>query len=634
LGHGAPIKRIELPPLALCDGADLLRRLGVKGEDEELKATVREYGGHALSLAILGTYLVEKFGGNARERFKTRPLTDASGSRGVPQDQILLKGEERAVFFARNMIASYEKWFEEQSDPIAQTALAILRVLGLFDRPAEQAWLSVLRQHQIRGLTEPFFATSEPEETWRKAIIRLRRAKLISGSPDSLAAHPLICQYFTDQLRDQFPDAARRAQSLLFDHLKSQGPSEPTVLEELEPLYRAVYHGCRAGRCSDAFELFWKHIVREERSLSTGKFGAFSRDLEALAHFFVDHWKTLVPGLERPVQAEIKMAVGFRLRTVGYLKEAKTLLCEALTYWKGQASAGGREKASKTANLLSVLSVHQGTLSEAVNYARAGVQQADKMPEDSADLRKKKLRQQMARGATLGHALLQVGRRKAAEDVLKDAERIQRQIEPRRYLLYSTKGFRYLDLLLDKEDYRAVLSRVRKIKNWVTEAYQTLDPALYKLCEGLARLIQDQHSTPQKIEEATGTLEEALDLLREAGFAENIIRGLLALAKAYRLSERFDDAKACLKEAQIIAGRAKMKLLRADCFLERAWLYLAQQQRAKAQRALAKAKAMVDEMGYGRRRQEVRKLERTLATITQNPDVGVAKASTLSQRAR
>jgi len=270
--QGPRVARIKLPPLTPQEGAELLVKLGVRGKQDELETAAREYGGHALSVALLGTYLHEWFDGDVKERFKIKPLIDPGARGRFPQDETpLLKGDERAVRLARTLVASYEKSFEEQGDPIAQTALAILRLLGLFDRPVEQEWLDFLREEPISGLTEPFFATAPNlEETWQKALRRLRSAKLIYGSPKPapmsapLAAHPLICQYFANQLQEHFRDAALRAHSFLFNHFKTQVVPDPRTREQLDSFYRAVYHGCKGELYSEAFNVFWEDIARKE----------------------------------------------------------------------------------------------------------------------------------------------------------------------------------------------------------------------------------------------------------------------------------------------------------------------------------------------------------------------------------
>ena len=57
---------------------------------------------------------------------------------------------------------------------------AILRMLGLFDRPAdEKAFGALLKSPAIPGLTESLIDLSPSE--WRTILARLRRARLLAG---------------------------------------------------------------------------------------------------------------------------------------------------------------------------------------------------------------------------------------------------------------------------------------------------------------------------------------------------------------------------------------------------------------------------------------------------------------------
>jgi TIR domain len=118
-------------------GAELLRRLGVKGKDSELQATSKEMGGHALALTLLGNYLRRAYGGDVRRR-----------------DEVDLGiADERQGGHAFRILHVYAQWLSEGPE------LAILRLLGLFDRPADAKALTALRaKPAIPGLTESWWA--------------------------------------------------------------------------------------------------------------------------------------------------------------------------------------------------------------------------------------------------------------------------------------------------------------------------------------------------------------------------------------------------------------------------------------------------------------------------------------------
>ena len=84
---------------------------------------------------------------------------------------------------------SYQTWFREGPE------LSVLRMLGLFDRAADEKALgTLLKPPAILGLTESLIDLRPTE--WRTILAKLRRARLLAGedphSPGQLDTHPLV----------------------------------------------------------------------------------------------------------------------------------------------------------------------------------------------------------------------------------------------------------------------------------------------------------------------------------------------------------------------------------------------------------------------------------------------------------
>jgi serine/threonine protein kinase len=126
--------RHDLDQLSSDAGAQLLRALGVKGYEAELRSASDEFSGHSLALTLLGSYLSDAYDGDIRRR------SEVSGH---------LADDLRQGIRARKVMESYETWFGEGPE------LSVLRMLGLFDRPAEGKALGVLlKPPAIPGLTQ------------------------------------------------------------------------------------------------------------------------------------------------------------------------------------------------------------------------------------------------------------------------------------------------------------------------------------------------------------------------------------------------------------------------------------------------------------------------------------------------
>src|SRR4029077_12765450 len=194
---------------------------------------------------------------------------------------------------ARKVMASYQNWFGEGPE------LSVLRMLGLFDRPADERALEVLlRPPAIRGLTESLTDLSPSGR--RTVIAKLRRTKLLAGEdPQNLGdldTHPLVREYFGEQLRRQRTDAWKECNRRLYSHYRAIAPQLPNSLRDMEPLFLAVICGCRAGLFLEALhEIYIPRIQRGNASFAANVLGARGALLSVLAHFFeAGRWGSLV----------------------------------------------------------------------------------------------------------------------------------------------------------------------------------------------------------------------------------------------------------------------------------------------------------------------------------------------------
>ena len=198
---------------------------------------------------------------------------------------------------AQKVMESYQNWFGEGPE------LAVLRMLGLFDRPAdEKAIAALLESPAIPGLTECLTGLGKIE--WRTIIARLRRARLLAAedpnNPGHLDAHPLVREYFGEQLRTQLSDAWRESNRRLYYYYQTLAPGLPETFREMEPLFLAVIHGCNAGLFREALrEVYIPRIQRENSSFAANGLGARGTLLSVLGQFFENGWESpVVKGTE------------------------------------------------------------------------------------------------------------------------------------------------------------------------------------------------------------------------------------------------------------------------------------------------------------------------------------------------
>jgi len=267
--EGISAPRRELEHLSSDAGAKLLRALGVKGQEAELRSASDEFGGHCLALTLLGSYLTDAYDGEirCREEVSTRLAHDV-----------------REGDHARKVMESYQTWFGEGVE------LSVLRILGLFDRPAdEKAIAALLKRPAIQGLTESLTDLSLTE--WRTILARLRRARLIAGEdphrPGHLDTHPLVREYYGEQLRCLRTEAWKECNRRLFNYYRGLAAPLPDSFRDMEPLFLAVICGCNAGLYRQTLhEVYIPRIQRGDAFFAAKVLGARGALLSVLARFF------------------------------------------------------------------------------------------------------------------------------------------------------------------------------------------------------------------------------------------------------------------------------------------------------------------------------------------------------------
>ena len=178
--------------------------------------------------------------------------------------------------------------------------------------------------------------------------------------------------------------------------------------------------------------------------------------------------------------------------------------------------------------------------------------------------------------------------------------------------LYSLRGYRYCDLLLDLDRYAEVRERAVNTLEWNDcAANSLLDIALDHLSLGRAELLAYEADRSGDLAEAS-TLNQAVDGLRKAGTIDHIPRGLLARAAYFRVAEQYGRARRDLDEAMRIATRSGMRLFECDAHLEYARLELAQGDREAARSHLTRAEELVAATGYHRRDKDLAELKAAL----------------------
>lgn len=571
---GKSVIHIDLENLSLKTGVQLLKNLGVKGTHSQLCDTVKEYGGHALALNLLGTYIATVHNGDVRKRDL------------IP---IISRVEEQGGH-ARRVMESYERWLKGKPE------LSILYIMGLFDRPAPgDAIDTLLEKPVIKGLTAQLQQISPDARKF--AIKYLQDLRLLSKHDDTqsntLDCHPLIRQYFGEKLLNENPKAWKKAHTYLYEYYKNIPEKEcPDTLEEMAPLLAAVAHGCQAGLYNESLEeIFFPRINRkgEKKTFITDTLGAINSELALLSHFFQNPWKETVKGINRDKKAYILSRTGLLLGLLGRHKEAEKPMKNGLDCYE---SIENWEEAASAARHVSRYYLTQGDLVNAETFARKGVDYAKKI-ENSYSL--------METHSTLGEVLHYTGRLKESEWAFEIAEQNKNQSNPEFPHLGRLHGFRHFELLLSLGEYEKVIEYATQTIKSKEQLEFVLGRSLHRVTLGRAYLYRALEKDSSNFSQAEKSLETALTELREAQQTRHIPSGLLALATLHRLKKEFPKAWGYLQETIEIADSAFLEIHKTDYLIEAGSLHLLQKEYVKAEEHLKEAMNRINKMGYKRR---------------------------------
>lgn len=707
----APQEKLER--LSRSAGVDLLQKLGVKGNPRrtisladgkekvnEFEKLVEDVKGHALTLNLLGSYLLAAHAGDIRK---------------VGLVKLEKADAEKQGGHAFRVMEAYERQFRHEGDT-GKRALAILRLIGLFDRPASANCLASLWAGEaIPGLTEPLICISE--DVRNTVLKRLEEARLLtvnhesSGALVSLDAHPLLREYFATRVKKGsiwlfhfrqvlhhispriLPTTRtwRTGHRRLFEHLcatapestksrfpqtlspeqlhamakelqkncrskeefveklahkmcelTGESPDSPVsapMLNDLQPLYHAVAHGCEAGLLNQALDIYNDRIHRRGDHYAANQLGAWASELGAIGCFFEQPWSRVSPAFRASVQCWLMGEAAFTLQALGRLTEALMPMRLALTSLVKQ---GNWIKAAELGANLSELELKMGiihpTLVNGVHVAGAVLDA--KQSVTYADRGGDAFTRQVNR-CTLWNALHQLGDQSIAKTGFFEAERFQAKRQPAAQFLYSMAGFQYCDLLLAEAE-RASWSAERgaqraefiKVCNAVSDrAAQNLKESEADAKTGFSQIALD-HLTLGRAALYRAILENAdlrllasdlshIDLavsgLRLAGTQPEIPLALLTRAWLRFLTDArigHESAQEDLDEAWEIAERGPMKLFLADIHLHRARLFFREKEYPKAwisaQADLVAAEKLINECGYGRRKEELADAKRAI----------------------
>ncbi|AIE84757.1 SEFIR domain protein [Fimbriimonas ginsengisoli Gsoil 348] len=606
---------VELPPLSDEAGAELLHsvgvnRLGVRPincDHEKLRDMTRRVNGHALTLFLYGQYLRRVNQG------------DISGASLIQFSEEDTDNKRNGTSF--RLFQTLEAWFAGSGEGTEFRQLAILRMMGLFDRPVLMSCLEHLMQAPpIEGLTEPMFVRHKGVAHDEVKVQPIERAKFnlalhhlidfglvfYANADDeitTLDCHPLVREYFAERLRTDDLEAWKQA-NLRLGHYYEDLVDEPYPKDhaKLDLIFQALVFYARAGMPKKSYRTFKLRILADDYYATKG--------LGMQAEVWVA-CKTILRHNEEQIdlvgKADILQQLGYTERSLGMLSDAIKSFnaCLEIREANYTGSKGEANLISIVAGLLGVTQLYSGDLrggllntTKAVKFSQG----AEDTPKYMYSLSSK---------GKVEHYLGQFGL--ACENLQKAYEMSKAPQNQREPSNCSNACFRWGELLLWKKAYaealevaddglafveRTGLGPMFKALLQVNRAYAMMAGAYRKEVDAIVKEL----------------LDTALQNFRRGGLDNETIRGHLALAHYYDWSGNPVEARFDLDEAWSMAELGQMRLHMADVLLLRARLFADQPERpwGDPEMHLFDARKLILECGYRRREAEWNELAERL----------------------
>lgn len=393
---------------------------------------------------------------------------------------------------------------------------------------------------------------------WQSIVERLIDLDLVTSpggqSASGFEVHPLVRSYFRQRLK-HLP-VWREANRRLLEYFSQTAKEFPVNLEEMEPLFSAIYHGCQAGLQQQVFDgLYYERVPREEKSFLNDALGGNEEDVATLANFFDLPWSVPSANFNDEGKAEVLNFAGYGLRAIGRFSEAEQAMRAVIPI---RESIEDFKEASNDNRNLSELLVFQGRMIDSIPFAKKAVEFAEKADRESSQTSAFRL-------GTLGNSLFLAGRIGEAETIFALAEERTKISRPRAPFLGGIAGFCRLRMHVHLGRFDAANTVLENIPkgDWKPAEFSELTKGLEILGWGILETFRTDTS-PKKFTNIIKVFARAISQLRKASIDYYICLALCYQCFFLKCIRSNDDYKRAHKEAASLAARLGANAISLD----------------------------------------------------------------------
>ncbi len=547
-------KNHPLIDLSVPDALSMLKKRGVRGSDDDIKEVINRYKGHALSLTSLAGYLDRYYGGDIKQ---------------APDIKFVLSDKKRFEDVGK-LLSRYAK-------KMSKAERAFLNIFSLFRQEVKQSDFEKVFRKKIEDTKFNDVLIKMNELDFKDLIDGLLDWRLISCDEKKklYTTHPLIKSYFESDFKKKDKKLCHKR---IYEYFGENAPERPKTLDQMQPLFEQVYHGCSAGLYDEVYwDVYQEKIDRMDEYFITHILGAWETDLSLVKTFFPEGDLSQMPLVsEKGHQSWLLNTAGLGLLYTGRPKEAEEPLKGATELYIEDNEIAF---ASVGYSNLADLQLRTSELEEGLESAKKALELAQTAKDEQYIVDSK---------AYLGWIYYLLGKTEEAEQNFKESDELEKKISE--FRLYSHRGVNYATFLISMgrvdEAFKLTEQNLEicNSQNWPDDISRC-----HRCLGAIERIKGDKKQSEEHI-------QEALEIGHKIGVPDLQIEALLERARLNLDMGKYDDAFRDANEVLKICSRTGFWFYEPAAAIILAKAYLEQkdfeQAKSNAKSAYEKAVSM------------------------------------------
>jgi len=550
-------ENLELTDLSEPDALLMLRNRGVEGDDEQIKEVIERYKEHALSLTLLAGYLKKHYKGDIEQ---------------APGEEFVLNDRKR--------FKDVDKLLRKYAEKMSEAERVFLNIFSLFRQDVTEDDFTGVFRKEIEDAKFNDVLVKMDKLDFRDLIEGLVDWRLIAcdEAKKTYSIHPLIKGYFETDFEEEDKKLCHKR---IYQYFGEAVPEEAETLEQMQPLFEQVYHGCGAGLYDEVWSnVYWEKIQRKQ-AFHVHQIGAWETDLSLVRTFFPKGDLSQIPLVSKKSdQGRLLNEAGLALKNTGRPKEAEEPIKTAIHLY-----IEDNEIANVSAGYINMAELQflSGEIGSGLESAKKALEMSEKAKSGWYTLVSK---------AYFGWILHLTGENKKADKEFREADELQIKFDPDGDRLYGLRGINYADFLISMKRIDEALELTKQNLEICHGLKAANDISRCQRCLGAIERIKG------KYKESQNHLQEALEGARKVGQPFLEIEALIEFGRLWLDMVKEKNAVRDANEALKLCWRTGFKFYEpgAEVVLGRAYLAEKDLERAESFAHSAYDKAL--EMKY------------------------------------